>query len=68
MDQAKEDMLMDLAEFRALTHLSPSCERRHRRGQHDWPPHLEIGRKIFYRRASVVQWLEHREATQGTVR
>jgi len=68
MDQVRDDVLMGLAEFRTLTHLSPSGERRHRREQADWPPHVEIGRKIFYRRAGVMQWLERQEAKQGRVR
>jgi hypothetical protein len=68
MDQIRDDVLMGLVEFRALTHLSPSGERRHRREQTDWPPHVEIGRKIFYRRAGVMQWLERQEAKQGGIR
>jgi len=68
MDQIRDDVLMGLVEFRALTHLSPSGERRHRREQPDWPPHVGIGRKIFYRRAGVMQWLERQEAKQGGIR
>jgi len=68
MDDNTDDVLMGLAEFRALTHLSPSSERRHRREQDDWAPHVVIGRKIFYRRAAVTDWLERQEAKQGRVR
>lgn len=68
MDQATKDLLMGLAEFRALVRLSPSGERRNRHEQVDWPPHVEIGRKIFYRRAGVMQWLERQEAKQGGVK
>ena len=67
-DQVRDDMLMGLVEFRALTHLSPSGERRYRREQHDWAPHVVIGRRIFYRRAAVLDWLERQEAKQGRVR
>ncbi len=62
MDQVNDDVLMGLAEFRTLTHLSPSGERRHRREQDDWPPHIEIGRKVLYRRAAVMDWLHRQEA------
>ena len=68
MDQVRDGVLMGLAEFRSLTHLSPSGERRHRREQDDWAPHVVIGRKIFYRRAAVLDWLERQEAKQGRVR
>ena len=68
MDQSKDDVLMGLAEFRNLTHLSPSGERNHRRDQDDWPPHVRIGRKIFYRRAAVMEWLQRQEAKQVSTR
>lgn len=68
MEHNRDGLLMGLQEFRTLTHLSPSCERRHRRQQQDWPPHVEIGRKVFYRRAAVMRWLELREAKQGGAR
>lgn len=68
MDQLTDGVLMGLSEFRALTHLSPSGERRHRLERGDWPPHVEIGRRIFYRRAAVMSWLERQEAKQGGVR
>ena len=67
MDQAGTNVLMGLAEFRALTCLSPSGERRQRRGKADWPPHIKIGRKIFYRRAGVMDWLERQESKQGGI-
>ena len=68
MDQRIDDLLMSLAEFRALTHLSPSGERKHRKTQADWAPHLQIGRKVFYRRAGVLDWLERREVNQVRTR
>jgi hypothetical protein len=68
MDQRIDDVLMGLAEFRALTHLSRSAERKHRREQADWAPNVAIGRKVFYRRAAVMEWLERQEAKQGGAR
>lgn len=63
MDQQIDDVLMGLAEFRALTHLSPSTERRMRRQEQDWPPYVEIGRKVFYFRDGVRDYLDrHRVA------
>lgn len=64
MDQQTDQVLMGLPEFRALTHLSPSAERKHRRERDDWAPHVVIGRKVFYRRAAVMDWLERQEAKQ----
>jgi len=68
VDQVNDDVLMGLAEFRTLTHLSPSGERRHRREQDDWPPHIEIGRKVLYRRAAVMDWLHRQEAKRVSTR
>ncbi len=64
MGQMNEELFMGLREFRAVAHLSPSGERRHRLEDDDWPPHVEIGRKILYRRAGVMEWLERQEAKQ----
>jgi predicted DNA-binding transcriptional regulator AlpA len=66
--QLNDDELMGLATFLALTHLSRSGERRHRRETEDWPPHIEIGRKILYRRAAVMDWLESQEAKRVSAR
>ena len=68
MDHSTDDVLMGLAEFRALTHLSRSGERNHRREKEDWPPHIEIGRKVFYRRAAVMDWLHRQEAKRVSAR
>ncbi len=46
--------------------ISDSCERRRRKEGADWPPHLLIGRKVYYRRESLSGWLRQREsATQA---
>jgi hypothetical protein len=42
---------------------SDSNERRKRKqGGPDWPPHLCIGKKVFYRRDAVAAWLRRQEA------
>jgi phytoene dehydrogenase-like protein len=49
--------------------ISDSCERRRRKEGADWPPHLLIGRKVYYRRESLSDWLRQREsATQSVQR
>jgi len=68
MDQLIDSVLMDLVEFRALGRLSRSAERKHRREAQDWPPHLTIGRKVFYRRAVVMDWLARQEAKEVSAR
>ena len=35
--------------------ISDSSERRGRRGNHEWPPHLRIGTKVYYRRAAIAR-------------
>lgn len=64
MDREIDDPLLALGEFRELLHLSPSGERKKRREQDDWPPHLVIAGKIFFRRSAVTDWLERQEAKQ----
>ena len=63
MDELSDETLMELAEFRKLMHLSPSGERRMRSEQQDWPPHMAVGRKVFYLRDGVRDFL-HRQAIQ----
>ena len=41
--------------------ISDSFERRRRTGDDDWPPHLFIGRKVYYRRAAIDDWLRRQE-------
>lgn len=60
MDDLTDDTLMGLAEFRKLLHLSPSGERRMRAEQQDWPPHMMVGRKVFYFRDGVKSFLVRR--------
>jgi hypothetical protein len=67
MDELNDDPLMGLPELRKVLHLSPSGERRMRSEEQDWPPHITIGRRIFYFRASVRDFLARRLAAQAGV-
>ena len=68
MDELNDDMLMGLPEFRKLMHLSPRSERRMRGEQQDWPPHLSLGRKVFYFRDGVRDWLQRQEVPNQAAR
>ena len=60
-----------LIPIRTSTNLpgTDSCERRRRKEGADWPPHLLIGRKVYYRREILSDWLRQREsATQSVQR
>ena len=59
-DTASE--LMTRRQFLKELELSDSTERRGRTGGGEWPPHLLIGKKVYYRRESLDDWLRHREA------
>ena len=48
--------------------LSDSSERRKRQGDGDWPPHLCIGTKVYYRRSAVDDYLRRQEAICQTRR
>ncbi len=45
--------------------ISDSSERRNRKEGRDWPPHVLIGRKIYYRRESLAAWLRRRESDRA---
>jgi hypothetical protein len=45
-----------------LLNISDSGERRKRKAGVDWPPHVLIGRKVYYRRESLSAWLRQRES------
>ena len=45
--------------------ISDSCERRRRKEGADWPPHLLIGRKVYYRRESLCDWLRQRSRSRS---
>ncbi len=67
MRDSSDDPLMSLPELRKVLRLSPSGERRMRSEQQDWPPHITIGRRIFYFRAGVRDFLARRLAAQAGV-
>lgn len=54
--------LMDRKTFLEHCKVSDSSERRGRQRGDDWPPHLLIGTKVYYRTASVEDWILRREA------
>jgi hypothetical protein len=54
--------LMTRKQFLQRMGISDSSERRGRRGGGEWPPHLLIGKKVYYRPESCDDWLRHREA------
>ena len=45
--------------------ISDSSERRLRQRSQDWPPHLTIGNRVYYRRCQIESWIAVREATSG---
>jgi hypothetical protein len=64
-----ESELITRRQFLKELKISDSSERRGRTGGGEWPPHLLIGKKVYYRRQSLDDWLRHREAaTQSTPR
>jgi len=59
MEEKLADYLMSLDEFREVTQISDSTERRYRLLK-NWPIHTHVGvRRIYYIRAEVVKWLEN---------
>ena len=47
----------------------PESTERKRRGEPGWIPHYSVGRRVFYRRTAIEQWIAAREiaseAAQG---
>ena len=56
------DELVSRKQFIEELGISDSSERRGRAGPHDWPPHLCIRTKVYYRRSAVDDWLRRQEA------
>jgi hypothetical protein len=54
--------LMTRRQFLKQLGISDSSERRGRTGGGEWPPHLLIGKRVYYRRESLDDWLRQREA------
>jgi hypothetical protein len=56
------DQFIPRAQLLAELCISDSSERRRRREGGDWPAHITIGKKIYYRRSRVDEWIARREA------
>lgn len=54
------ERLLTLNEVLEMFHLSRSGERRMRKDG-EMPPHVRIGRKIYYRLSTVEQWMASME-------
>lgn len=65
-DEAVSELL-SRRELLAEYPFSDSAERRGRKRGSAWPPHLVIGKKIYYRRQSVERWLADQEQGTGQV-
>ena len=47
--------------------ISDNNERRRRKLSQDWPPHLRIGKKVYYRKSVVENYLrELEQLSDGT--
>jgi predicted DNA-binding transcriptional regulator AlpA len=57
-----DSSLIPRAELLKKFQISDASERRRRSGAVDWPPHVLIGKKIYYRRSQIDAWLRRREA------
>jgi hypothetical protein len=57
------DQLIPRAQLLQELSISDSSERRRRKaGGDNWPPHITIGKKVYYRRCRVDEWIARREA------
>ena len=59
----EDDDTNDLIPRRELLKVYPFSDSAERRGRTPgpWPPHVTIGKKIYYRRQSVERWLAQQE-------
>ena len=57
-----DGVLIPRAELLKRLQISDASERRRRTGGADWPPHLLIGTKIYYRSSQIDAWVRRREA------
>ena len=55
--------LMSRAQILDHLGISDSSERRRRKNDPSWLPHICLGSKVYYRRSSIEAWLDQREAT-----
>lgn len=56
-----ETTLITRRQFLDKLGISDSTERRKRQSEQHWPPHLLIGRKIYYRFSTVEEYLRQSE-------
>lgn len=56
-----ETTLITRRQFLDKLGISDSNERRKRQSAPHWPPHLSIGRKIYYRLSTVEEYLRQSE-------
>jgi len=56
------DQLIPRAQLLDELCISDSSERRRRKAGRDWPAHITIGKKVYYRRSRVDEWIAQREA------
>ncbi|MGO8768400.1 MAG: hypothetical protein ACLQIK_26765 [Mycobacterium sp.] len=57
-----DSALVPRAELLKQFRISDSSEWRQRNGTADWPPHVVIGKKIYYRKSQIDAWLRNQEA------
>ncbi len=53
--------LMSRQHFLEMLGISDSNERRRRKTSPAWPPHLRIGKKVYYRKSAVETYLRQLE-------
>ncbi len=59
---ANPNDLIDRKQLITKLGISDNSERRARQRGGDWPPHLLIGAKVYYRVGAVNDWILRREA------
>ena len=57
-----DGVLIPRAELLKRLQISDASEWRQRSGGADWPPHLLIGTKIYYRSSQIDAWVRRRES------
>lgn len=61
----KKSELLPRQQFLREYGVTDSSERRARTEGRPWPPHVELGGRIYYRRATVETWFASQE--RGTI-
>jgi hypothetical protein len=63
--QYDKDDRIERPEFLRQFGFQASTEKRARKLRLPWPPYVVMGRRIFYSRQAVQQWLAEQEAKAG---